>query len=195
MTGFYMLETLGNTNDDKLAFVEDYVVGLEMDDWKTGFGHSTKKEWPADATMALRKGSGKKLSDLIGTVTNNLIVSKRLRSLIATHTDGIDVEYLPIRIHDHRKRLLSDEYVIVNPIGTVDCLDLKASDILWDEDDPKKALAVNKAVLSEKKVKRAPSLFRPKERPASYIISLAIARPIYDSGDYTNVFWKKLEIK
>jgi hypothetical protein len=194
MSGFYMVETLGDTNDDDLAFVEDYVSGLEMDDWKTGFGHPAQKGWPDDASIYLRKTSGKKLADLVGTVTNNLIVSTRLRSLIAKHTKDAKVEYLPVRIHDHRKRLLSDEYVIVNPLGTMDCLDLEASDILWDEDDPKKALAVNTAVLSSKKVKRAPALFRLQEKPASYVISFDIAKPIHD-GDYTNVFWKKLEIK
>jgi hypothetical protein len=192
MTPFFLLETVGDTNNDALVLIEDYVKGLEMKDWKTGFGHSTAKEWPDDATIQLRKSSGRKLSDLLGTITNNLIVSKRLRAMIEEHSANIDVEYLPVRINDHRGRLLSDEYVIVNPIGTVDCLDTKASDILWDTKDTKKALAVNTVVLSAKKTKDAPALFRIREKPASYVLAQSLAKPIY-AAKFTNVFWKKLE--
>jgi hypothetical protein len=194
MTTFYRLETLGDSNDDKLVVVEDYVAGLEMFDWKTKFGHRTSSEWPPNATITLRKSSGKKLTDLLSTIKNTLIVSPRVRAIIEENTKGTEIEYLPVMIYDYRKRLLSGDYVIVNPIGTFDCLDLEASDILWDEKDSTRALAVNNAVLSEKKLKNAPALFRVREEPSWYIVSFDIAKPIHD-GDYTNVYWTKLELK
>ena len=194
MSGFYLLETLGDSNDDKLAFVEDYVTGLEMKDWKTKYGHRTASDWPPDASMVLRKTSGKKIADLVGTITNNLIVSQRLRALIEQYAKDVEIEYLPVQLHDHRNRLLSAEHVIVNPVGTRDCLDLKASDILWDKDDSRKALSVRVPVISAKKADGLPALFRIKEKPASYVVSFTLAKPIHD-GAYTNVRWQKLEVR
>ncbi len=101
---------------------------------------------------------------------------------------------MPVRIHDHRERLLSDEYVIVNPIGTFDCLDLEASDVLRDKDDAAKILAVNEIVLSAKKVQHAPPIFRIREKPASYIVSRIVATAISDGG-FSNVRWQALEPK
>lgn len=194
MSNFYKIKTLGDANNEKLVIVEDYVRGLEMQDWKVGFGNTATKDWPSDASIYLRKTSGKQLTDLLKTIKNTLFVSKRLRQVIERHCRDIQVELLPFTLYDHRKRVLSQDYVIVNPIGTIDCLDLKASDILWDEDKPDKVLDVNKIVLSAKKLKNAPALFRIKEAPTSYIISFPLAKELHD-GDYTNVYWDKLTVK
>jgi hypothetical protein len=197
MNKFYLIDTLGDTNDDDIVCIEDYVRGLEMDDWRTGFGHASSDAWPVDAAIYLRKTSGSKLTDLLGTITNTLYASPRFRQVIEKHCAGVEIEYLPFSLYDHRKRLLSKEYVIVNPIGTLDCLDTEASDVLWDDDDPNKALAVSGIVLSAKKlskIERVPALFRLKEDRATYIMNYDLATDIY-GGDYKNIFWEKLEVK
>ncbi|MDI7216591.1 hypothetical protein QMN07_03530 [Leptospira santarosai] len=195
---FFLVDTLGDSNDDSLVWIEDYVKGLEMDDWDTKTGVSVADTWPGDASIYLRKRSRKagpgRLTDLLSTIKNNLFVSPLLRETIAKHCRGIRVEYLPFQLFDHNKRLRSSDYVIVNPIGTFDCLDLKASDILWDEDEPNEALDVHKPVLSKKKLKDAPPLFRIQENPAMYVINQPLAIEIYNI-DYSNFFWDELKIR
>jgi len=193
MTALFLLSTFGDINDDALAYIDDYVFGLELDQWRTGFGDRTAKDWPADATIFLPKTTGRTLTDLLGTTTNTLYVSKRVRMVIERHCKDVEIEYLPFALRDHRKRLLSNDYVIVNPIGTFDCLDLEASKILWNRKKTK-VLAVNDAVLSEKKVKDAPVMFRIRETPMKVVVSFGLARELYD-GKYTNVFTEKLKVK
>jgi hypothetical protein len=115
MMKFFRIDTLGDADNDKVAIIDDYVKGLEMDDALTKYGRPTAAAWPEDASIYLRKNSGAKLTDLLGTITNNLIVSSRLRACIASHCDGIAIEYLPIKLFDHRKRLRSEDYANIHP--------------------------------------------------------------------------------
>jgi hypothetical protein len=191
---FFQLNTLGDSNDDSLCCIEDYVKGLEMSDSDTKRGRSVAETWPADAAIHLRKSSGRKLTDVLSTIKNNLFVSARVRDVIAKHCAGIAVEYLPFQLFDHRKRLLSRDYVIVNPLGSLDCLDLKASNILWDEDDPNEALRVKKPVFSAKKLAEAPALFRIRQDETFYIINRPLALDLY-AGDFSNLFWTEVEVR
>src|SRR4051794_15311166 len=114
MKNFYLLKTLGNANDDSLVQIEDYVVGLEMFDWRVGFGERTAAEWPSDATIVLRKTSGRTLTDMLGTIKNTLFVSPKFRAVLERHCAAIEIEYLPFELRDSRRRLIAKDYVIVN---------------------------------------------------------------------------------
>lgn len=197
MIQFYQLDPLGDLNDDSVVFIEDYVKGQEMQDWRTGHGHPAMYSWPEDATIVLRKTSGRKLTDLLGTIKNTLFASKRLRELIELHCQDVAIEYLPFTLCDHRGRVISNEYSIINPLGTLDVVNTEASDIEWDDEDPNKALLVETIVLSAEKLKkleRIPALFRVKEDPASYIMTYDPIEKIYH-GNFKGVYWDKLEVK
>jgi len=193
MKNFYLLKTLGNANDDSLVQIEDYVVGLEMFDWRVGFGERTAAEWPSDATIVLRKTSGRTLTDMLGTIKNTLFVSPKFRAVLERHCAAIEIEYLPFELRDSRRRLIAKDYVIVNPIGTVDCLDFKASKLLWDKKKPDKVLMVRTPVLSAAKVEHGPPLFRIREAPTDVVISYDIAKDLKEAN-VSNLAWQKLEI-
>jgi len=128
--------------------------------------------YPADAHvfMSSRFG-GMELADFVSNTRDLLIVHRRVKEVLE-HVNRGETEYLPLAIYNHKRRLASAEYFVVNPLGTYDVLDLKASDIEWDDGD---VVDVNKMVLDPKKVKKAPDLFRPNEDPTAYIISKKVA--------------------
>lgn len=193
MKNFYLLKTLGNANDDSLVQIEDYVVGLEMYDWRVGSGERTATDWPADATIVLRKTSGRTLTDMLGTIQNTLFVSPRFRAVLERHCAGVEIEYLPFELRDSRRRLISKDYVIVNPIGTVDCLNYETSKLLWDKKKPNKVLMVRKPVLSAAKVEHVPPLFRIREAPTELVVSYDIAKDLKEAN-LSNLAWQKLEV-
>jgi hypothetical protein len=123
-----------------------------------------------------------------------LIVDPKFRKIIEKHTAGEKIEYQPVAIYDHRKRLMSDEYVIVNPLGAYDCIDLKASDVLYDEDNPKEILEVNDLVLDKAKAMKAPQLFRPEHSRSSYIIRYDIGLDMHQAK-LTNIAIDELKFK
>ena len=196
-TLYYLLSTLGAASDPDLAVVDDPVHGTGFSDYnaRIPLGESVAALWPGDAYIRIGKRYGRKLSDLIGTTTHQIFASQRLVALVRAHLQPADqVEILPLSVVDQRGRRLSDAYSVINPLGTVDCLDLEASDIKWYSKDPTQALRVDKAVLNAAKLTEPRSLFRVKQDPMMYILSTPLAEPIR-ADDTPNVFWKKLEVR
>lgn len=190
---YFLLETLGDVNDRGLCMIHDFIKGIEMSAWKVGKGERVGAEYPRDAKIYMSKESpGIKLSDVLGTVRNMLIVSSRLRALIERHCTN-DIEYLPFTLYDHRKRVHSQDYSIINPIGTVDCLDLKASRITWGKSDPTRISSVQKRVLDRKKLENAPQLFRIDKDACSYVVGLELAKEM-NTQKVSNAFWSELAV-
>jgi len=187
---FYLLETLGEP-DEELCLLDNYVDGIDRYSWRSHQGEPLAPDWPKDAKIFMSpENPGIKLASFLGNTNSMLIVSRELKDVIQAHCKN-EIEYLPFTLYDHRKRVRSRDYFVVNPLGTHDCLDFKASDIGWSKNDPTKALLVRKHVLQRDKVVDAPPLFRIGQAPSSYLLRTDLARAIYDRG-FTNLLWKKL---
>src|SRR3990172_7939383 len=90
-------------------------------------------EYPADVPWQMCKEvPGKRLPSLIGTSCNLLVVARPLRDIL--EQAGAPIECLPFTLLDHKKRVASQDYFIINPLGTFDCLDLQKSHIVWDDE-------------------------------------------------------------
>ena len=188
---FYMLDTLGETNDRSLCILHDSVHGIGMGDVGLHTGERVGAEYPKDAKIYMSKRNpGIKLSSLLGNTNSFLIVSRDFKEAVEKLC-GDSVEYLPFTLYDHRKRVYSKDYFILNPLGSVDCLDLKKSEIEWDDEDPDDILHIEEYVIDRKKAKKLPQLFRVDKEPTTYVVGLKLAQAVYD-GDFTNVLWTEL---
>ncbi|MFL5349706.1 MAG: imm11 family protein [Hyalangium sp.] len=188
---FFKLSVLGDSNDEDLCVLYNSVEGIGLGDGGLHSGERVGDRYPEDARIYMSKESpGIKLSSLLGNVKNFLVVSRDFKEAVEKLCGG-KVEYLPFMLYDHRKRVHSRDYFILNPLGTFDCLDLKKSDIKWDEDDSNKIIRIREQVLDRKKMKDAPQLFRIARDPTAYVVGVELAREIYDR-DFTNVIWTEL---
>ena len=167
---FFYLNVLGDMNDGSLCVITQFVKGIEMDAYRVGLGKRATDIWPDDARIYMSKDQkGVKLSSLLGTTRNMLIARVDLRRLIEEHCKGVDIEYLPFSLYDHRKRLYSKDYSIINPIGTFDCLDPRKTNAVWDKEKPGRISLLRMPVLDRAKVAKAPELFRIPEAPTDLI--------------------------
>lgn len=159
--------------DTAFAFTDDEPSGFEKG-YKLSDGDrvAPADKYPADAHVRMSDEFGRELGGIIGNTQSLLIVNKVLKEQIE-QSNAEPVQILPVAIHNHKNRLASADYFVVNPIGVRDCLDLDESEIEWDGDD---VVAVEKFVLSEGKLDGAPDLFRVKEDPSAYIASEHLAR-------------------
>jgi hypothetical protein len=189
---FYHLKTLGDGRNPDLCVIRDFVEGVKGRTWQVQNGERLAPFYPQDAMVFMdRRHKGIKLSSLLGATGGILMVHKELKELIEKHCQGVDIEYLPFTLYDHRKRVASRDYFIINPIGTFDCLDFEASDIKWDKDNPKEIISIRKHVLDRKKVEKAPQLFRIDKDTTEYVLGVALATEIHDRK-LTNIVWNKL---
>lgn len=189
---FYDLGTLGDANDERLCFFDTAVRGIGNKDYCFAMGLPVKDFYPSDAKIFLKKEyPGMKLASFIGNSCLMLVVSRELRETIEKHCPDVPIEYLPFTLIDHRRRVHSTDYCLVNPLGTLDCADKRASDLMYTSSG--KVSIVKKLVLDPKKVKGAPQLFRADLRPGIYIVGPELAQEI-SSRKFTNVLLTELEM-
>lgn len=190
---YFRLNTMGDVQDHSLAFIDQVPDGLDGYDYKMALGEPIGDQYPDEAEIYLQpRYPGIKLAPLIGNTIGYLIVNTAVKDVIEAHETG-DIEYLPFVLFNHKKRVHSRDYWIVNPLGTYDCLNRDASDIKYVDDDPAgDVVKVRSYVFDPGKLDGVPDLFRIPEAPRHYFVSETLARAFH-ANRFANVFIFKTE--
>src|SRR5690349_5888926 len=115
---FRMLDTMGE-DAPELCFLHKFVDGIEAKSWCIQRGERLSPFYPKAAKIFMSpEKPGIKLASLIGNTQSMLVVSSDFKDAIEKLCEGVDIEYLPFTLYDHRKRAHSKDYFIINPIGT-----------------------------------------------------------------------------
>jgi len=181
------------TRDDDAVCLDDEPEGINMSQWKIARGVAMGADYPADAQWRMSdEYPGIKLTSLLATVSNMLVVEGRLKSVL--EATGVPIEFLPFTLYNHKKRVASRDYFIVNVLGTFDCLHYDKSEIEWFTEVPGAVVGVDKHVLDKRKLAAAPDIFRVKEDPTMIVISARLAAQIKKLDPLpTNVYLIKLD--
>lgn len=133
------------------------------DHWEITKGLSRAKSFPKDAQFRMDPKFPKyvALADSMSNVNRMLVVSRRVKEFLEERAPR-RVEYLPVKLLNHKKKVASDEYFVVNPLAIVDCIDTKKSRVRWNDIDPEKLAACSNVVLKPKSIDGEHLLFRPK---------------------------------
>jgi hypothetical protein len=134
------------------------------------------KEWPDDVTCRFNPEHPKDIE-----LTDNLyggsvvVISKRARA--ALEKLGVkNVEYLPVQILNHKKKVAAKDYFVLNPPAVVDCLDLAASGAMFNPIKKDLIMRVKQLVIDEDKVPASATVFRVKGLPSWIIVRAAIVK-------------------
>jgi hypothetical protein len=186
------LETLGDENDDRLCFFDSVPKGLERYDFRLRHGEPVKDVYPDDAKLYMeRHYRGVRLCSFLGNTKGMILASSELRQAIEKHCPGAPIEFLPFTLIDHRKRPYSTDYCIVNPLGSFDAADEKASEI--ERNDRGKILHIARLVLDGEKVAQASQLFRLDIDSSIYVVGPALGEEIR-ARKLTNVLLEPLQV-
>lgn len=187
---FYLLNLMPDEHPE-YCFLRDYPEGLGLKTWKLHDGVALGADYPKGARVYMSDDErGMALPDFVGNTCSMLIVSRRVQESLHRLNSG-PTEYLPLAIYNHKKRLASADYFVVNPLGTYDCLDLARSDITYHEGQ---VVKVNEPVLDARKLAAVPELFRLREAPNAYVVSHRVVEDwIAMDPRPTNVFLIDLE--
>ena len=102
---------------------------------------------------------GIQLVDFVANTDRMLIVSQQAKAILQAQALA-NIEYVQVSIFDHKERLASSDYFIVNIIGSLDCLNQDKSLLKRGRINPESVHAVNKVVLHEEKISSEQRLFR-----------------------------------
>jgi hypothetical protein len=188
---FYLLKTTGDLNDPSLCLIEDPPEGMGIHDYRLALGRPSKNHFPSNAKVYLRaENRGIKLSGIIGNTKGYFIGSSLVRKVVEQFCPGVEIEYMPFTLFNHKKRVHSTDYCFINPIGSFNCLNENASGIKYGADG--EVVAVTQFVLDPKKVADAPDLFRIDKDPIRYVLKGRLAVELQKSG-VTNLLGQKLQ--
>lgn len=161
--------------------------------WKLNEGTPMGDDYPP-GMPPLRMSTdylGKKLASFLRNVSSLIIVEARLKD--ALQATGVPMECLPFTLINHKGRVASRDYFIVNLLGSFDCLDLSRSVMKWDSDTGK-LIDIKKLVLDPKKLEQAPPIFRVKEDPIRVLLSGTLVQALKElQPPITNLFLVKVE--
>lgn len=191
---YYFIETLGDLDEPDLCILDKKPDDIGVKYSCMVFGRRIADVFPSPAVIRMSPDrEGLKLSSLLGNTSSFLIVDNLVKDVIkANSTD--EIEYLAFNLLDHKGRVHSSDYFIINPIGSRDCLNHELSDIEYFEGDTKEVVDVHRFVLDPEKLSDQPVLFRIKEEPSEYVIGENLLQLFKDNG-FTNIVVKEIEQK
>ncbi|RYZ43105.1 MAG: hypothetical protein EOO71_05080 [Myxococcaceae bacterium] len=148
---------------------------------KPGLGVRMGDAYPPGLRFQMAKEEkGLKIADIIPNALGYLMVSSRMKGLLEQHA-GIEIEFLPFTLLNHRGRVAREDCFIANLIGTQDCVDMARSEGDASEFNPRRLVFVRRLALDENKVAPEAKLFRTTTVP-----SIPIVR-----GDLKDLFEKE----
>lgn len=132
------------------------------------------------------------LPDLVGTNLNFLILRKACsESILAQHELGPH-EVVPAILVNSKERVHSSDYVVVNPHGKVECLDVARSDTRGSGDKVSVKL-FGKFWLKKSLVPPDRDIFRVKGLAVGYVFSERLVEHIRQQG-FTNFVFEDIQL-
>lgn len=90
-----------------------------------------------------------------------IVASPRLQECVRSQSPP-EVEYLPVRVIDHKGRVASRDHAIIHPVHPVDCIDVQQSVFETNLIDPDDIESFEKLVIDETRIPGERTLFRMK---------------------------------
>lgn len=146
-------------------------------------GFSFLPGFPADAQFRMSKEHKKNtaLTDDVSNTDNVKVCSPRLVAFLQKQKLA-HVEYLPVRILDHRGKVASADYRIVNLFPLQDVLDLEKSGPRYSAMRKTTIVELKKLVIDTRRLDRGFRVFRINNYPSPVLIDRSLAEAMDAEG-------------
>ncbi|WP_338041926.1 MULTISPECIES: imm11 family protein [Myxococcus] len=133
--------------------------------WQPTEGVPARGLYPAalDFHMSRRMG-GKGVTDCLRNTLGYLFVSARFRQVLESSA-GVDIEYLPIRLINHKGRREPGEFFVANVLGALDCMDMRRSEYEPSALRKGEVFGLRKLELDMSRIEPSRNLFRLTTMP------------------------------
>lgn len=192
-TRYFMLNTVGEVKNEDYCFTDNAPKGV-MDAYDLSVGTRVADEYPGgigEVTLQLGEDyPGVQPTSFLGNTDSLLIVDRKAAAIIQAHEVG-EVEVIPFKLLNHKGRVHSQDYVFLNLVGSVDCLDANRTQRVLHKDGS--LMKITRFVLASAKLRGAPDLFRVKEDLVRYVFSEKLVNDLRKQG-CTNFVFEELEV-
>jgi hypothetical protein len=153
------------------------------DSYELKRGISRAQGFPASASFPMDPAHKKaiKLGDNLYTIENVLVISKPLKEFLESH-QPLETEFLPVSIINHKGRLASADYFIVNPLSVQDCINKSKSTLDWNPIEKDLIASCEVLVLDKARIDPRYVLFRPRYMPTVVFLRRDVAEAAEAAG-------------
>lgn len=138
-------------------------------------------------------GGGLALPDMVGNDLNYLILRRPCAEALLERFALGPHDVLPAHLFNRKKRLHADDYLILNPLGKIDCLDVGRSDMDDDGADERTVRLFGKFMLDRRRIPADRDIFRVRGVLLGYMYSERLVDFIRER-DYTNFVFKPVAL-
>jgi len=122
-----------------------------------------------------------RVTDLIRNALGHLMVTERVKELLEAHAEA-EIEYLRFTLINHKGRVVSDRFYIVNLLGALDCADMSQSRGTPHPIFPGEMQFIERLFLDEDKIPDDTNLLRLSIRPRVILIRDDLRQILEDAG-------------
>jgi len=152
--------------------------GVE-NDYELHKGISRIDDWPLEAFFEMNNNfpDNVMLEDFVFNINNVLVVSERVLTIfLPQHLKNN--EMLPIKIKNHKGRIVKEQYYILHQLVLQDCIDIERSIVRINKINPERFSSVKKLVIKEDQIDPEVFIFRMNRFPSLPIFKRDIAEKI-----------------
>jgi len=168
--------------DDANVYVSDIPDGLQRK-YQLLKGISRLADWPPDlaAKFSDIRPEGMRLTDWIPTPFGWLLISERFKQIL--EKSGLaQVEYLSIKMKNHKKKVVGATYWLVNFLVLTEAVDRDRSAFEVDAGEDDKIFRFDRLVLRSEIESKGTIIFRLKEQPQLVLVREDLAAQISEAG-------------
>ena len=154
---------------DESCLIDDLPRPLNKTLWRATEGGRMDAEYSAGVRLKFAKRSGLVIPDYIPNTLLMPMVTGKLKALLEKEA-GVEIEFLPFALYNHKGRVAAEDCFIANVIGTQDCADMTKTRGEKSIISPGEFEEMRRLVLDPDKVPPDAKLFRVSVFPRLPII-------------------------
>ncbi len=177
---FYVIRAV---YDETNVYLDNNVANSIPKQYQLFEGVSRLDGWSEDVAFkfSINRPEGMNLTDCVANSDQLLIISDRFR-VVLEEFQVKDIEYLPVKIKDHKGRMASEHYWIANFLVLTEAVDRERSIFDDNPGSEDEIFGFDKLVLREDILKSGPVIFSLKEEPMTFIARQDLVRRIEEAG-------------
>ncbi|WP_431686071.1 imm11 family protein [Hahella sp. NBU794] len=189
---YFIFNPLGDKSNESYCFTSKTPDG-GVDSYDLIAGFRLSDEYPEGIkNVYWRLGDnflGLELASYIGNTHRILAFNKSAANLITSTTQS-EIEIIPFTLLDYKGKVHSKDYVFINPVGSIDCINWKET--VCNRRNNGDVANYEKLVLNKEKSDDLPHIFRIKYLTAEYIFSETLVNTLLNSG-HSNLVFREIE--
>jgi hypothetical protein len=178
MTKYVLLEPTSEGDAAEFSHLRNY-----DDDFELHNGISLAKEFPPDAAYRMSDEAPDKtaLHDVLDNRDRNFVINEKVKALL--EAEGVQhVEYLPVKVLNHKDRAVKERYFVVNMLPLVDCIDMEKTKYKRNILDPEQLMHISNLTVHEEKIPADFKLLRVQFASAVMLMRRDLAEKLKAAG-------------